>query len=109
MPPTREDLRFCRAILPRVSRTFAINIRLLPGGFRDVVGLAYLLCRAADTLEDAWPGTAAQVRERFGRLRAALDGDRGAAEALAVAARALRESRADLELVGNLPRLLEAL
>ena len=25
------DLRFCREALPRVSRTFAINIRLLTG------------------------------------------------------------------------------
>lgn len=44
---------FCRRILPRVSRTFAFNIRLLHGGLGDAVVLAYLFCRIADTLEDS--------------------------------------------------------
>lgn len=43
---------FCRDILPAVSRTFAVSIRLLPGELRDAVGTAYLLCRIADTVED---------------------------------------------------------
>ncbi|HPD60434.1 MAG TPA: phytoene/squalene synthase family protein [Thermodesulfobacteriota bacterium] len=38
--------------MPKVSRTFAINIRILKGDVYRGVLLAYLLCRIADTLED---------------------------------------------------------
>jgi farnesyl-diphosphate farnesyltransferase len=44
---------WCRAMLPRVSRTFALNIRLLPGELGEAVLLAYLFCRIADTVEDS--------------------------------------------------------
>ena len=44
--------RFSRDILPEVSRTFALSIRMLPGGLGRAVRAAYLLCRIADTLED---------------------------------------------------------
>ena len=44
---------FCQEILPAVSRTFALSIRLLPGDLGDAVRDAYLLCRIADTIEDA--------------------------------------------------------
>ncbi|RKH30143.1 squalene/phytoene synthase family protein [Corallococcus sicarius] len=47
---------FCRAQLPRVSRTFALNIPLLPAPLDLAVTVAYLLCRIADTLEDEAPG-----------------------------------------------------
>ena len=43
---------FCHAILPRVSRTFALTIPILPEIVRDSVCVAYLLCRIADTVED---------------------------------------------------------
>jgi farnesyl-diphosphate farnesyltransferase len=52
---------FCRDILPAVSRTFAVSIRLLPAALRDAVGTAYLLCRIADTIEDA-PELAAALK-----------------------------------------------
>jgi len=39
-------------MLPKVSRTFAICIRLLPGDLEHSVLIAYLLCRIADTIED---------------------------------------------------------
>lgn len=44
---------FCQEILPHVSRTFALSIRLLPGALGAAVRDAYLLCRIADTIEDA--------------------------------------------------------
>lgn len=43
---------FGREILPAVSRTFALSIRVLPGELGRAVLAAYLLCRIADTLED---------------------------------------------------------
>jgi farnesyl-diphosphate farnesyltransferase len=47
-----EADRFGREILPAVSRTFALSIRVLPGPLGRAVLAAYLLCRIADTLED---------------------------------------------------------
>jgi farnesyl-diphosphate farnesyltransferase len=64
---------FCRDILPAVSRTFAVSIRLLPGRLRDAVGTAYLLCRIADTVEDA-PELAADAKASLlGVLAACFD------------------------------------
>jgi farnesyl-diphosphate farnesyltransferase len=39
-------------MLPAVSRTFALSIRVLPGALGQAVLVAYLLCRIADTIED---------------------------------------------------------
>jgi farnesyl-diphosphate farnesyltransferase len=47
-----EAERFAREILPSVSRTFALSIKVLPGVLGRAVLAAYLLCRIADTLED---------------------------------------------------------
>jgi farnesyl-diphosphate farnesyltransferase len=52
MPDTRA-LKFCVEILPQVSRTFAINIRVLKGELYRAVLVAYLFCRIVDTVEDA--------------------------------------------------------
>jgi farnesyl-diphosphate farnesyltransferase len=51
-PRVAEAERFAREILPAVSRTFALSIRVLPGALGRSVLAAYLLCRIADTLED---------------------------------------------------------
>ncbi|MBI1799494.1 MAG: squalene/phytoene synthase family protein [Candidatus Eisenbacteria bacterium] len=104
-----SDLDYCRATLPRVSRTFAINIRLLNANLRDVVGIAYLLCRICDALEDSWPGTAQEIRARFERFREAVNGSIPAAEALAQGAGVIAEGRADLSLVENAPGVVRCL
>jgi farnesyl-diphosphate farnesyltransferase len=49
----QPELAFQNEILQGVSRTFALTIPELPEDLRDVVGNAYLLCRIADTIEDA--------------------------------------------------------
>jgi farnesyl-diphosphate farnesyltransferase len=41
-----------RSLLPRVSRTFALGVRLLPSRLELPVRLGYLLCRIADAIED---------------------------------------------------------
>jgi farnesyl-diphosphate farnesyltransferase len=104
--PTRDDRRYCRAVLPRVSRTFAINIRLLDGSLREAVGIAYLLCRSADALEDSWRGDAREIRARFAALEAAIAGDDRAARELATRSAASASGRADLDLVAHLPEVL---
>jgi farnesyl-diphosphate farnesyltransferase len=43
---------FCRVWLHLVSRTFALNIRVLPRDLEQTVRLAYLFMRIADTIED---------------------------------------------------------
>lgn len=43
---------FAAFMLGKTSRTFALNIQVLPAGLRRQVLLAYLFCRMADTLED---------------------------------------------------------
>ncbi|MGB5106048.1 MAG: squalene/phytoene synthase family protein [Candidatus Zixiibacteriota bacterium] len=47
-----DPFRFCVEILPQVSRTFAINIRVLDGDLHRAVLCAYLFCRIVDTAED---------------------------------------------------------
>jgi farnesyl-diphosphate farnesyltransferase len=67
------DREFCRAILPKVSRTFALGIRLLPRGLEEAVRVSYLLCRIADTIEDA-PELARDVkRALLGQFRFSLE------------------------------------
>ena len=48
----KEDLEYQHYLLQHVSRTFALTIPQLPGKLQDAVANAYLLCRAADTIED---------------------------------------------------------
>jgi farnesyl-diphosphate farnesyltransferase len=47
-----EEEAFAAFALTRVSRTFALNIRVLPEPLRGQVLHAYLYCRMADTIED---------------------------------------------------------
>ncbi len=51
-PSHASDKAICESLLPKVSRTFALGIGLLPTGLEYSVLIAYLLCRIADTIED---------------------------------------------------------
>lgn len=55
-----NDIEFCTAMLPQVSRTFAPTIKMLPKALFIPVSVAYLLCRIADTVEDEPSITKAQ-------------------------------------------------
>lgn len=59
-------------ILRSVSRAFYLTIRVLPAGLREVVGLAYLLARAADTVADTAALGPAQRGPELARLKARL-------------------------------------
>ena len=56
----RYDRYLCRRaqkvllkhILKKVSRSFYLSLRVLPGSVRKQVSLAYLFCRVADTIAD---------------------------------------------------------
>ncbi len=70
------DIDLCYRLLPQVSRTFALNIRILPRPLRPSVTVAYLLFRFADTIEDA-PGLSIDDRtELFEAFLDRLDGAR---------------------------------
>lgn len=58
--------------LPGVSRTYALVIPMLPQPLTDAVGLAYLLLRIIDTVEDAPDLSDAQRRSGMAALEAAL-------------------------------------
>src|SRR5262245_52453040 len=60
--------------LKGVSRTYAIVIPMLPRGLDEAVGLAYLLMRIVDTLEDAPQLDDATRRGRLAELGTAIDG-----------------------------------
>ena len=64
--------QWCEDMLPRVSRTFALCIRFLPEEVRRPVLLSYLLCRVADTVEDAPELTPIIKRELLDLFASAL-------------------------------------
>lgn len=52
MVDSTTDWKYCQEILPKVSRTFALNIVQLKGDIYKAVLLGYLFFRIADTFED---------------------------------------------------------
>ncbi len=63
---TRMDWKYCEEILPKVSRTFTLNIAQLRGDIYKAVLLGYLFFRIADTFED---NTFQNEIEKIGALR----------------------------------------
>jgi len=59
-----DDWNYCQRTLPKVSRTFALNIRCLNGSLYRSVLSAYLFCRIVDTVEDA-PQLEAEKKIKF--------------------------------------------
>ncbi len=72
-PRIDDAERFAREILPSVSRTFALSIRVLPGDLGRAVLVAYLLCRIADSLEDEPVLPAPDKAELLNDLAACFD------------------------------------
>jgi farnesyl-diphosphate farnesyltransferase len=81
----RDDRAWCRMMLPKVSRTFAACIRLLPPTLEHAVLIAYLLCRIADTIEDTADLPLADKRTLLAALKAALTGEGRPVDALTAA------------------------
>jgi farnesyl-diphosphate farnesyltransferase len=94
---------FARRLLPEVSRTFALNIPVLPKPLDLVVTVAYLLCRIADTLEDEGVGSRSELFHELAHLVTLPDGWQARADSFTrTARRALRPEAPDAEV-----RLLE--
>jgi farnesyl-diphosphate farnesyltransferase len=72
-PQPHDPWAFCDAILPDVSRSFALIIPQCPPPIDRALCVAYLLCRVADTVEDE-PDLADPVRqELYDRFLACMD------------------------------------
>jgi farnesyl-diphosphate farnesyltransferase len=102
---------YCRAMLPRVSRTFALNIGLLHGTLGDTVRLAYLLCRIADTVEDSphvEPGCRPVLLAAYRDLFPLGEGWQTAVREWSTAFAPLAAHGTDLELCANAPTLFAA-
>lgn len=104
-----DAIAYQEAILPKVSRTFALTIPQLPLALRDVVANAYLLCRIADTIEDE-PAFSPDEKERY--ESAFVDAVTGRADAARFAADVAPRlssatSESERDLLFQLPRVLE--
>jgi farnesyl-diphosphate farnesyltransferase len=108
-PGTRSQQAndFCREILPAVSRTFALSIRLLPGDLGNAVCSAYLICRIADTIEDEPRTSANEKAALFDSLRACFSGPDAALDFTTRAA-SITGDPAHVRLVGNSDLVFEA-
>ncbi|MEL6543736.1 MAG: squalene/phytoene synthase family protein, partial [Myxococcota bacterium] len=109
---TEADWRFCRQMLPRVSRTFALNIRILEGELHDAALLAYLLCRILDTVEDDTqvPGDArASLLNQCGDLIESGFKDREALERWLEAIQVVGGRDDDIALVRSTDRVVRCL
>ncbi len=70
LPAARQ---LANELLPAVSRTFALSIRVLRGELGRAALAAYLLCRIADTLEDEPGRSAEQKAHLLGELDACFE------------------------------------
>lgn len=103
-----QDLAYQAEILQGVSRTFALTIPQLPPALRTVVGNAYLLCRIADTIEDA-DTLSVEEKKRFGEEFVRVVAKEAPPEPFAreLAPRlGGRTLEAERELVENTPRVV---
>ncbi len=95
-----------RDILPGVSRSFALSLRVLPRSLRRAFGVTYLVARAADTIADTRALAPAKRLGTLHALRAALD-DGGAPPAPDDSA-AGGHTAAERRLLARLPDVLTA-
>jgi len=105
-----DDIQYCRDMLPKVSRTFAPTIRLLPKPLNLYVTVAYLLCRIADTVEDSSALALDQKKELLQRYAQIFEaGNPKAQNTFSDYVAVLPLGSADDELVHNLKRVLNVL
>lgn len=106
--PAAVELDHQARALRAVSRTFALTIPQLPLPLRHVVGNAYLLCRIADTVEDAEELDSAAKQHFAARFVEVVAGEDSAAGFAAELQPALTGSTpvAERELVGSTARVV---
>jgi phytoene/squalene synthetase len=101
--PTDDARTWSRTMLGKVSRTFALGILSLPEPLGEWVTVGYLLCRVADTVEDAEGPSPGDRQALFHHFSQALGGG-DATPFLALVDRL--PAGAEGELAAELPALL---
>lgn len=82
-PPAGSGLPdHLRRLLKRVSRSFYLSVRILPGPVRAQIAVAYLLARAADTIADTTLLPEDVRLQSLAELRQTVRGDRPARQTL---------------------------
>jgi len=103
-----ENIRYCTDMLPKVSRTFAPTIRMLPRPLYVPVTVAYLLCRIADTVEDD-QHLEREDKQRLLEIYASIfpTGDETAFDEFTAGILSIPDHSSDVGLVKNLDRVLD--
>lgn len=99
---------YCQKTLPKVSRTFALNISVLKGELHRSILTAYLFCRIIDTIEDAARlnhKIKIKLLHEFSRLIQDADHRRDALSDWVGECGAVNGSPNDLELLSLSPRV----
>jgi farnesyl-diphosphate farnesyltransferase len=92
-------------VLPGVSRSFALSLRVLPRSLGVPLGVTYLVARAADTVADTRVLPASQRLVGLAALRGALEAEAGPPPALTGAG---DHTPAERALLARLPDVLRA-
>ena len=103
-----EDWEYCQKALPKVSRTFALNISVLKGDLHRSILTAYLFCRIIDTIEDAAqldPKIKIKLLHEFSRLIQDADYRKDALTSWVRECEAVNGSPHDLELLSQTQRV----
>ncbi len=101
------DWEYCQKMLPKVSRTFALNISVLAGDLHRSILTAYLFCRIIDTIEDAGqldPKIKIKLLHEFSHLIQDADYRKGALEGWVRECGSVDGSPNDLELLSQAGR-----
>ncbi|PIQ95902.1 MAG: squalene/phytoene synthase [Nitrospinae bacterium CG11_big_fil_rev_8_21_14_0_20_56_8] len=102
-----EDWTYCVDTLPKVSRTFALNISVLRGELHRSVLVAYLFCRTIDTVEDASlldPQIKIRLLGEFADLLETRGPRDAGLESWVRECQVVDGSPSDLDLLNNIPR-----
>jgi farnesyl-diphosphate farnesyltransferase len=105
------DLAWCHEAVQGVSRTFALTVDVLEDPMSSYICVGYLVCRIADTVEDAEhipPEEQARLLRTYERALDAEDGDIEEFDA-AVDEYVPADPNEDWEVVANAPRVMRTL
>ncbi len=108
-PQTDADLEWCYEAVHGVSRTFSITVDRLEEPMARHICLGYLLCRVADTIEDAGhipPDEQTDLLNRYDRVLDPDDDLEVSSFMTAVEPWLPEERNDDWEVVANTPRVL---
>ncbi len=108
MNPVPRERELLESVLPGVSRSFALSLRVVPGSLRVPFGITYLLARAADTLADTRALPPAERRRHVEAIPAALREGDGATLGHVAGLVAADHAAAERRLLERLPEAVVA-